>query len=150
MLEILLIFRTFYDFQKKYFFFNFLTPFSKIEVFWLDWSNVMCEIDSESDFRDDCVLRIFLCNLEHLQKKIYKKCQFSTFYVIFKCNFSISRKRILLEGFYTIFEWDRPNKECVWMLRLIWETLDFSKKNFIKKKFSIFFWPKKYFLRRCV
>ena len=61
------------------------------------------------------------------------------------CYFFISRKRSILYGFYNIFEWDRPNKDCVWILWLIWETLEFSKKNFIGKKFSNFFDPKNIF-----
>ena len=47
---------------------------------------------------------------------------------------------------FTIYlsEIDQIKSMCEF-LRLIWETLDFSKKNFIGKKFSNFFDPKNIF-----
>ena len=131
-------------FKKNIFFSIFWPQFSKIEVFWLDWSNVMCGIDSESDFRDACVIRIFYATFA-CTKKISQKMPNFRILFHFLDNFSISRKRSLLDGFYNIFEWYRPNKECVWILGLIWETREFSKKKIIGKKFSNFFDPKNIF-----
>ena len=125
-------------FKKNIFFSIFWTQFSKIEAFWLDWSNVMCGIDSESDFRDACVIRIFGVQTWAFTKKNLQKMPIFHILCHFLGNFSISRKRTFLMVF-TIYlsEIDQIKSVCeFWNL---YEKLSiFTKKNLLEKNFIIF------------